>query len=45
MASDDLLYDVVCKGLKARESVRRETALGVSNYEAAGQTDGPAAPQ
>jgi len=44
MAADDLLYDMVCKGFDAREAVRKETALGVSNYEAAGATDGPAAP-
>lgn len=44
LAADDLLYDVICKGAKVHESVRKETALGVANYEAAGQTDGPAAP-
>lgn len=44
LAPDDLLFDVVCEGLDVRESTRKATALGVANYEAAGQTDGPAAP-
>jgi len=45
VAKDDLLYEVVCKGFDVRESVRKGTALGVYNYESAGQTDGPAAPE
>lgn len=45
VAADDLLFDVICAGADVRESVRKETAMGVVNYEAAGQTDGPAAPE
>lgn len=44
VAADDLLYDVICEGADVRESARKQSALGVANYEAAGQTDGPAAP-
>ena len=45
VAADDLLFEMVCEGANVRESVRKETAEGVVNYEAAGQTDGPAAPE